>query len=159
MLARNSATLQVLVSKDPVCRTGKHVLFLRNDFPLYCLFVIGSSTRRTQTVHVVLDIVETELTNLKRDVSNLVKSSDEVVVNIYLIATGAWSEISVGEVKLLDTQGATCCVNSWKHGLAAPTLSRSEQHFWSRDNREKFGTYQTSSSSSMNESCGAMIAA
>lgn len=39
-------------------------LFLCNDFKLNTFVVIWSSTCRTEAVHVVLDVVEAELTDL-----------------------------------------------------------------------------------------------
>jgi hypothetical protein len=40
------------------------LLFRSNNFPLYCLLVIRSSTGRTQAIHIILDIVVAELANL-----------------------------------------------------------------------------------------------
>lgn len=47
-------------------RSEGDILFLRYHLPLYRLLVVRSSAGRTQPVHVVLDIVEAELADLRR---------------------------------------------------------------------------------------------
>ena len=41
------------------------LLFLADRLPLYCLVIVRSSAGGTETIHVVLDVVETELADLK----------------------------------------------------------------------------------------------
>lgn len=45
-----------------------NILFLCDNLPLYCLLVVRSPTCRTQTIHVVFDVVEAELADLTQEV-------------------------------------------------------------------------------------------
>ena len=42
----------------------RHPLFWAHNFPLYRLVVVSSSTCWAKAVHIVLDVVETELADL-----------------------------------------------------------------------------------------------
>jgi hypothetical protein len=79
------------------------LLFRRNHFPLDRLLVIWPPTCRTQTVHVVLDIVEAELTDLD-NVCQKHTPSRAVAVDTYLISTRTWSEVPIGQVELFDAK-------------------------------------------------------
>jgi hypothetical protein len=48
---------------------GKHealLLFRSDNFPFYCLLIVWSSTSGTQSIHIILDVVIAELTDLWR---------------------------------------------------------------------------------------------
>jgi len=76
-------------------------LLLCDHFPLDGLVIVGAPTCRAQAIHVRPDVIEAKLANL--------------------ISTRAWSEVSVGEVELLDAERAAVllivdvCV-LWCHG-------------------------------------------
>jgi hypothetical protein len=42
------------------------LLFRCNNFPLYGLLVVGPPTSRTETVHIILNVIEAKLANLTR---------------------------------------------------------------------------------------------
>lgn len=41
-----------------------HLLFWSDNFPFYCLLIVWSSTSGTQSIHIILDVVIAELTDL-----------------------------------------------------------------------------------------------
>jgi len=82
------------------------LLFRRHHFPLYGFLVVGSPTCRTQTVHVVLDIVEAELTDLGSLLAASIGVKRTASVGTYLVSARTWSKVPVGEIQLLDTQRA-----------------------------------------------------
>lgn len=68
MFDRNSAILYVMSAfhRSLFVRDtfGRDILLLCDDLPLNGLFIIGSATCRTESIYVVLDIVEAELADL-----------------------------------------------------------------------------------------------
>lgn len=89
-----------------------------DDLPFHALLVVWSSACWAQAVHVVLDIVVTELANLKKRVSLptmmnaaathrhwqlATRMAQALVSEAYLISTGTWFEVTIREVELLDT--------------------------------------------------------
>ena len=83
-----------------------HALLGGDGFELYCGIVVGSAAGGTQAVHVGLDVVVAELTYLARRVSWHGSSLTEFSRGAHLVAAGARAEVPVGQVELLDAEGA-----------------------------------------------------
>lgn len=65
---------------------GLHILFRCHDPPNDRFLVVGSPTCGAQAVHVLLDIVEAELTDL--------------------VAAWTWSKATIRQIELLDAERA-----------------------------------------------------
>lgn len=81
---------------------GESVLFTRDHLPFHVLVVVRSATCRTQTVQVIFEIVKTELAYLQ---SSMLEDNSRVEQQSrsYLITTRTRSEVSIREIKFLDT--------------------------------------------------------
>ena len=81
-------------------------LFRRDDLVLDVLVVVGPPARRAQAVHVILNIIIAELTDLRLLVSTVARDRSGLRGDANLIATRTRLETLVGEVELLDAERA-----------------------------------------------------
>ena len=83
-----------------------HTLFGGDGFELYCRVIVRAAASGTQTVHVGLDVVVAKLAYLTGRVSWRPSRLTEFSRGAHLVAAGAWSEVPVGQVELLNAERA-----------------------------------------------------
>lgn len=135
------------------------VLFRRHDLPLYRLFVVWSSARGAQAVHVRLNVVEAELADLSWS-ETMSAAGDEMPRGSRYVRT--WYPHGQG-LKLRSERSRS----SMQRGLETRQRSEVPRRVWRVDrgvhdawagaNAGDVETYHTSSSSSMYMSCGDML--
>jgi hypothetical protein len=130
----------------------RSLLFRRYHFPLDGLLIVGAPTCRTQAVHVVLDVVEAELTDLVW-VLELVLRLEELVH-----VRRTWYPQGHG-LKFLSERSNS----SMQRGLNRNALARQVEIAYAtrrarQQGKESRLPYQTSSSSSMKLSWGDIVA-
>ena len=83
-----------------------HALFRSDGLELDGGIIVGATARRTQSIHVRLDVVVAELPYLGEHVSQPWSCLAELTKAAHLVAAGAWPAVPVGWVELLDAEGA-----------------------------------------------------